>query len=1098
MGDQMIVSEGGARGAALDDGPESGYEHQQEAVGAPSDGCRGTSLISGLLAARRDFLLYATYPSLSDLLSRTLERIRCFVESPIAFYHFVDADQQTVILSQFSGAEGADVHTLMGGCQCSRIESAGVWADALRLRRTVIHNDYLALEHRRGLPPGHAPVIREMVVPVLREEKVVALIGVGNKETAYTEEDAEIVALLGDMSWGIIQRKKAEETLREEEARFKSLYDSMSEGVCLHELIVDDRGIAMDYRVLDCNASYERIVGLPRAAVVNRLASQVYAGGGAPYLDVYSRVVLEQAPAHFETHFAPLDKHFAISVVAQGNLRFATIFTDISERVLASEALRRRSEELETILANIPAMIVYLDEAGRPVWANPYFEMVTGRHVSSLPENDPLLEFYPDASYREEAKRHIAEANGSWREFNMHVLHGAIVPTLWSNVTLCDGSGLGIGLDIRGRKEAEKALREATLREREILKAAKVGLWDWDLVTNRVQYSLEWKRQVGCEDHEIGDSYEEWAQRLHPEDRDQSIKRVYRAIEKRQEVWLQFRFRHKDGSYRWILAQATVVTDASGAPLRMVGSHVDITDKMDAERALAESEERYKRLVENLDDMVYRVELVPDVRMAYISPACFDLTGFTPAEFYANPLLAFERIEPQDRERWCPVVGTEQTKTAASVIRYLHRDGTSVWAEFKSNLIVNEAGEVIAIEGIARDITERKRAERERERLEAQVRHVQKMEAIGQLTGGVAHDFNNLLQVINASTEIARELIPPQHESQELLREVARAGERAARLVTQLLVFSRRQVMRPEQLDLNEVTADLLKMVGRLIGEQVQVEWFPAPELEQVYADRGMIEQALVNLSVNARDAMRSGGRLTFTTDRVVITSQFSQAHAWALPGTYVRIAVRDTGSGMDPETLEHIFEPFFTTKEQGKGTGLGLATVYGIVKQHDGLINVITRVGQGSTFELYFPVSNGVSALPVCDAESPPVQRGHERILLAEDEAMVRRLARLLLEKAGYTVVEAKDGAEAVAIFEAHAAEFELGMLDLVMPVMGGLEASERMRAIRPDFRIVFASGYSEDALDGRVGECPLIQKPFARETMLRAIRESLDRPAR
>jgi CheY-like chemotaxis protein len=304
--------------------------------------------------------------------------------------------------------------------------------------------------------------------------------------------------------------------------------------------------------------------------------------------------------------------------------------------------------------------------------------------------------------------------------------------------------------------------------------------------------------------------------------------------------------------------------------------------------------------------------------------------------------------------------------------------------------------------------------------------------------------------------------------------------------------------MRVESLDLNEAVADLLKMLGRVIGEHVQLQWHPGAKMGAIHADRGMIEQALMNLCVNARDAMPEGGTLTIETQEVTLDEDFCAIHSWANPGRYAVLSVSDTGCGMPPDILEHIFEPFFTTKEREKGTGLGLATVYGIIKQHNGLIDVSSELHRGTVFRLYWPLSETAQrATPA--AVEPPIPGGKETILLAEDDEMVRWLAKRMLEQAGYTVLMAENGEEAVALYQQQGDRIALAVMDVVMPKTSGYEAYTQMLALRPGLRVLFASGYSEKVIPAGIladERLPLIQKPFTRAVLLRAVRETLDRP--
>ena len=340
--------------------------------------------------------------------------------------------------------------------------------------------------------------------------------------------------------------------------------------------------------------------------------------------------------------------------------------------------------------------------------------------------------------------------------------------------------------------------------------------------------------------------------------------------------------------------------------------------------------------------------------------------------------------------------------------------------------LLDEDGRVISVVGIAQDVTERERAEREKAQLEEQYRHAQKMQAIGQLTGGVAHDFNNLLLVINGYTELASFKLPQDHAARKWLDEVAEAGNRAARLVEQLLLFSRRRIMQPENLNLNAVVSGVLSMLERVIGEDIRLDFVPGPQLGTVCADRGMIEQIVMNLGVNARDAMPKGGELTIETTNVDVGDAPLESLRSLPPGPYVMLRVSDTGCGMDPETMQHIFEPFFTTKEIGKGTGLGLATAYGIVQQHKGTIRVESRLGAGTTFRVLLPLVEEEAAQSETNAK-PETAGGTETILLAEDNEMVRDFTVEMLQGAGYRLLTANDGEEAITLFEAHRDEIDL-----------------------------------------------------------------------
>ena len=412
---------------------------------------------------------------------------------------------------------------------------------------------------------------------------------------------------------------------------------------------------------------------------------------------------------------------------------------------------------------------------------------------------------------------------------------------------------------------------------------------------------------------------------------------------------------------------------------------------------------------------------------------------------------------------------------------------------------VEKTGDNVSrVYGNIMDITERKSAQEERERLEDQLRQSQKMEAVGLLAGGVAHDFNNMLQVILCNAEVLKDAVEQNSVYGEVLAEVRQAAERAADLTRQLLAFSRRQIICPANLDMNELIHGVLKMIRRIIGEHIDLIFIPGNRLGVVYADKGQIEQILMNLCVNARDAMPNGGMLTIETEVVVVDDVFHRTHSWATEGRYVLLSVTDTGCGMDAVTSAQIFDPFFTTKEVGQGTGLGLATVYGVVKQHNGMIQVYSEPGKGTAFKIYIPIVERSAENVGTKIEAPAIG-GTETILVAEDEAMVRNLVSHMLESDGYTVLMAHDGEEALRVFKEYADEIDLALLDVMMPKLGGREAMEAIKAQYPRVRFLFSSGYSENAAHTNFviqKGLRLISKPYHRKALLDAVREVLDAP--
>ena len=506
-----------------------------------------------------------------------------------------------------------------------------------------------------------------------------------------------------------------------------------------------------------------------------------------------------------------------------------------------------------------------------------------------------------------------------------------------------------------------------------------------------------------------------------------------------------------------------------------------------AEHELSKSEERYRDLVENAHDIIYTHDL--EGNYTSINRAGEQITGYTREESLALNLAATVAPEdlPKTREMLRRKIAGE--KVTAYDMEIIAKDGHRVAVEANTKLVYHD-GVPVGVQGIARDVTERKQ-------LEEQLRQSQKMEAIGQLAGGVAHDFNNLLTAINGYSSLALQRLEDDHPIKPYIEEVKKAGDRAANLTRQLLAFGRKQILQPRPLKLNSVISDMNKLLRRLIGENIQLAAKLNSDLGRVMADPGQIEQVLVNLVVNARDAMPRGGNLTIETKNVELDEEYGSKHVGVPPGNYVLLAVSDNGEGMSEEVRLRIFEPFFTTKEKDKGTGLGLSTVYGIVKQSGGNIWVYSEPGKGTTFKVYLPLVESEIPAPIEKvAEAVPVG-GTETILLVEDEEVVRGLARRVLEQAGYSVVEASRAHEALRFCEEHAAEVDLLLTDVVMPEMSGKELADRVKSHRPDLKMLFMSGYTDEAivhhgvLDSSV---EFIQKPFTPSGLIKKVRDILD----
>jgi two-component system cell cycle sensor histidine kinase/response regulator CckA len=552
------------------------------------------------------------------------------------------------------------------------------------------------------------------------------------------------------------------------------------------------------------------------------------------------------------------------------------------------------------------------------------------------------------------------------------------------------------------------------------------------------------------------------------------------------EYRIEKRYIRKDGSIAWVNVNMVVLRDAAGRPTLTVATIEDITERRRAAELLRESEERYRAL---FDESALPMWLFDEetLAIAAVNEAAVLHYGYSRKEFLSKTLR--DIWHPNQEAEAIALLAAFSGKPWSGVLRHVKKGGASITVEVFWRAI-KLAGRSYRV-AVIRDITDQRE-------LEERFRQAQKMEAVGRLAGGVAHDFNNLLTVIFGYSDVLLQGLEP-GPLHEAMQEVRRAGERAAALTRQLLAFSRKQTLVPEVLDLGDVVSGLSTMVERLIGEDIKVSVVVSPSLGRVKADRGQLEQVVMNLAVNARDAMPKGGSLIFGLQNVEFDDAYAATHAEVKPGPYVLLAISDTGTGMDAETQKRVFEPFFTTKETGKGTGLGLSTVYGIVHQSGGAIDVYSEPGQGTTFKVYLPRFAGDAAVPrAVSAINPALRAASETVLVVEDEAAIRQLTKLILQKAGYTVLLAESPVAAERIAGSHPGPIHLMLTDVVMPGMRGPELAERLLRARPDLRVLYMSGYTDNAIahHGLLDAgTEFLQKPFTPLRLTQKIREVLSR---
>jgi PAS domain S-box-containing protein len=633
----------------------------------------------------------------------------------------------------------------------------------------------------------------------------------------------------------------------------------------------------------------------------------------------------------------------------------------------------------------------------------------------------------------------------------------------------------------------QRQLRESEHRLKEAQRLAHVGYWQNDIEHNVLTWSDETYRIWGFDPSRTPD-VEALRNRIHPDDREWVEAAVWATVRGGARHEMEYRIVRPPGDERILYSQGDLETDATGRVRRIFGTVQDITELRRAERAIVESHNLMTAIVEGTTDIVFakdldgRYLLINSAGARQFGRAPADIVGRDDLEVLKDLLPAAAALEIMERDR--DVIRSGEACTFEE--SFALPDGIRTFLTAKS-VFRNAQGHAIGLVGIARDITALKN-------LEAQFRQAQKMEAVGQLAGGIAHDFNNLLTVITGYSQLLFGQLDAGDPHREMVAEIQRAGVRAASLTGQLLAFSRKQVLQPRAINVAALLAELLKLLRRLIGEHIEVALVQGVGPATTEIDPGQFEQAIINLAVNARDAMPHGGRLTIETHNLVLDQLEGRRHGEIAPGPYVAVAVTDTGAGMDSATMARIFEPFFTTKEPGKGTGLGLAMVYGFVRQSGGHIEVRSEPGRGTTFTLLLPQSEHRAAAEPSAREADRIPAGSETLLLVEDDAGVRDLSKRVLQSAGYTVLDAGSGQAALQAAEAHPGPIHLLITDNVMPGMSGSQLADALARSHAETRTLLMSGYSDHTMPALPPGVDFLGKPFSPMGLAKKVREVLD----
>jgi two-component system, cell cycle sensor histidine kinase and response regulator CckA len=797
-----------------------------------------------------------------------------------------------------------------------------------------------------------------------------------------------------------------------------------------------------------------------------------------------------------------IESNIAVVFDAQGEpIGTRGVNTDISERKRAEEALRRSENQLAEAqrVAHIGSWNWDLQKK-EITWSDEHYR-IFGVEPDEININyEEVVREFIHPQDQEWVRSSVMEAikTGEAYSFDVRILRRdgeeRLLQSSGSIETDEHGQPIrmfGTAQDVTERRRTEQKLKQSEERYRDLVENAHDLIYEHDLEGNLVSTNTAVGQFTG---YSIEESVHlNLNQILAPEHLGIAQEMIRRKLLGEKATAFELEIIGRNGDRVPIEVNSSLVF-RDGVAVGVRGIARDITERRLSEKALRDSEERYRLLFDSNPQPMWVYDLGTLAFLA-VNQAAVKSYGYSREEFLS---MTIQDIRPSEDlpALYGAVKSSAEGIETAGRWQHLKKDGTLIKVEITSHLLVFDGRQAELM--LANDVTEQNRLEHALLATEQQLRQSQKLEAIGQLAGGVAHDFNNLLTVIGGYSSILLNKLDPESPLRLSVEEIKKASDRAAGLTRQLLAFSRKQILQPKILDLNVVVSDLEKMVRRIIGEDIDLLAITDPQLGQVKADPGQLEQVLLNLIVNARDAMPGGGKLTIETANAILSPDYALSHGTP-DGPYVMLAVSDTGCGMDAELQKHVFEPFFTTKVPGKGTGLGLATVYGIVKQSEGHIWLYSEVDKGTCFKIYLPRLDEVAPNQITTGSLKLIPKGTETLLLVEDEDQVRQIVKAILEQQGYDVLEAANGEEALKLAKVHGARLHLLMTDLVMPLMSGRELAEQLSTTLPKLKVLYMSGYTDDAivrhglLDASLS---FIQKPFDAATVARKVREVLDSP--
>lgn len=1046
-----------------------------------------------LLQTRFRLAHFALSHSMDELLQATLDEVEGITGSSIGFYHFLGEDQKTLSLQAWStntlknmcGASGKDLHY--------NVEEAGVWVDCVRKRRPVIHNDYPALTHRKSLPPGHADVVREVVVPVFRGNSIVAILGVGNKPCEYDARDVENVSCLADLAWDLVEKKRAVEALVQSEEQYRSVVENVGVGIAM---------ISSNMEILSLNK--QMMEWFPHINVMDRpLCYKVYNTPPGETVCSWCPTLLtlrdgqvhecvtdtpsQSGTLHYRIISSPV-RDSAGKVVAA-----VEMVDDITERMTIEEALKKSEVSLREAqhMAHIGDWEWEI-ETGKVHWSEELYRIYGFEPNEISPDYGIVVDAMHPGS-REEFLNAIAAALKGQRPFELDYTFfrkdGSVAVLHTIGKVICNSSGspermVGTVQDISEQKAAQEALRESENKFRSIFDKANDGI----LIANVSTKKFILANATICE--MLGYTVEEMAgmdiEDIHPpDDLPGILEKFSKQARGEKTVEGNLPVLRKDGSIFYADIGASVLT--IGGERCAIGIFRDITDRMKMENALQDSRRFIDRILDTVDeafivvDKDYRIVLANSAYGKQVNMPIGDIIGR-----HCHEISHRSSLPCQERGEDCAVRNSfDKGQPHECVHKHYDKDGGTLYVNTKSYPLKDGTGEVTSVIEVINNITDK-------HLLEEQILRTQKLEAVGLLAGGIAHDFNNLLLGIFGSVSMAKTLSEKGGKTYQMLEVAETALDEAKNLTKQLLTFSKGGEPVKNVFHIPRVVHNSAKFA--LSGSTVNYVFSPDGDLWPVEADEGQIKQALHNIILNAVEAMPGGGTLGIEARNVNAEAEDGVPLS---PGKYVCLVISDTGTGIPESYLSKIFDPYFSTKQ--RGSGLGLTTSYSIMKKHGGAIEARSELGAGTTFSVYIPASDE-EMLPERTGKDTYI-RGRGKVLLLDDEEVVRTVADYMLRDLGYDAEFAGNGEEAVEKYEEAMRKgrpFKVVILDLtVRGGIGGKDTLKRLRDMDPGVRAVVSSGYSEDSVLSNYREYgfkAVLSKPYAIEELGSVLRSVLE----